>query len=151
MAPMPIVHWSPYRNLLNCNHELENLFDDFFSPARTRGEGDQTLPAWVPDVDLMESKEGYTLRAELPGVAKEDVKVTLAEEVLTVSGEKKFEKEVKNENFHRSERAYGKFSRSFRLPNPIDAEKIQAEYRDGVLTLTVPKAENAKPREIEIK
>jgi HSP20 family protein len=148
---MAIIHWSPYRNMLNCNHEMANLFDDFFSTTRARGEGEQTPPTWAPDVDLMESKDGYTLRAELPGVSKEDVKVTLAEAVLTLSGEKKFEQEVKNENFHRSERVYGKFSRSFRLPHPIDADKIQAEYRDGVLTLTVPKAESAKFREIEIK
>jgi HSP20 family protein len=132
------------------NHEMENLFDDFFSTTRQPGEGEQVLPTWVPNVDLTEGKEAYTLRAELPGVVKEDVKVTLTEEVLTVAGEKKCA-EAKSENFHRSERVYGTFSRSFRLPNPIDGGKIQAEYRDGVLTLTIPKAESVKPREIEIK
>jgi HSP20 family protein len=133
------------------NREMENLFDDFFSPVQ-RGEGEQqNVSAWAPDVDLTEGKEAYTLRAELPGVAKEDVKVTLTEEVLTISGEKKIENEAKDQNFHRSERVYGTFCRSFRLPNPIAGEKVQAQYRDGVLTLTVPKAESVKPREIEIK
>jgi len=148
---MAIIRWSPYRSLINMNHEMENLFEDFFAAPRTREAGEQALPAWVPNVDLTEGKEAYILRAELPGVSKEDVKVTLTEEVLTVAGEKKFEKEDKNQNFHRSERIYGTFSRSFRLPNPIDGGKIQAEFRDGVLTLTVPKAESAKPLEIEIK
>lgn len=148
---MAIIRWSPYRSLINMNHEMENLFEDFFSTTRRQGDAEQALPSWAPDVDLIEGKEEYTLRAELPGVSKEDVKVILTEDVLTVSGEKKSNQELKGENFHRSERVYGAFSRSFRLPNPINGEKIQAQYRDGVLTLTIPKAESVKPREIEIK
>jgi HSP20 family protein len=132
------------------NKELENLFDDFCVTTRQAAE-EKAGVTWAPDVDLTENKEAYTVRAELPGVVKEDVKVTLNEDVLTISGEKKFEKETKDENVHRSERAYGMFSRSFKLPAPIDGEKVHAEYRDGVLTLSVPKAESSKPREIEIK
>ncbi|NTV53721.1 MAG: Hsp20/alpha crystallin family protein [Candidatus Firestonebacteria bacterium] len=148
---MAIIRWSPYRSLININSEAGNLFDDFFSPVCRRSEAEANAVSWVPNVDLTENKEAYTLRADLPGVSKEDVKVTFAEGVLTIAGEKKSEKEIKNENFHRSERNYGAFSRSFRLPDPVHEEKIQAEYRDGVLTLTLPKSEGVKPREIEIK
>jgi HSP20 family protein len=146
-----MIRWSPYRNLLHVNREMENLFEDFFGTAR-RGNEEKALTAtWAPDVDLSENKEGYTLRAEVPGVSKEEVKVTLTDDVLTVSGEKKYEKEVKEESFHRSERAYGVFSRSFKLPGSIQADKIKAEYRDGVLTLSIPKAESLKPKEITIQ
>jgi HSP20 family protein len=146
---MAIIRWSPYRSWLNVNREMENLFDDFFGSSG-RGTKEANAMAWNPDVDLAESKEGYIVKADLPGVAKEDVKVTLSEDVLTITGEKKEEKEITDHNIHKSERVYGSFTRSFRLPTPVQSEKIKAEYKDGVLTLSIPKAESVKPREIHI-
>ncbi len=150
---MAMVRWNPYRNMWHINHELENILEDFAWPfsLRRHGEEEGGDSPWLPAVDLSETKEGYVIKAELPGVSKEDVKVTVAEDVLTIAGEKKTEQETKNENLHRSERTYGSFSRSFRLPGPVNSDKIHAEYRNGVLTLNVPKAESAKPREIQIQ
>lgn len=150
---MAIIRWSPYRSMALMNKELENLFEDFAAPwfGRKAGEQETAGMTWMPDVDLSESKDGYILKAELPGVAKEDVKVTMNEGVVTISGEKKMEKETKENNYHRSERVYGSFTRSFRLPSPIAGDKVKAEYQNGILTLTLPKTEAAKPKEIEIK
>jgi HSP20 family protein len=148
MATMTMIRWSPYRNLINLNREFGHLWDDF---STVRRDERQSETCWAPDIDLTENKEAYFLRADLPGVSKENIKVTLNENVLTLSGEKKFEKAAQEVSFHRSERVYGTFSRSFRLPETIDSEKIHAEFKDGVLSLTVPKAESVKPKEIEIK
>ncbi len=149
---MALIRWSPYRGVANINHELENIFEEFGLPLwkRWQGEGEGE-GNWLPAIDLSETKDGYLLKAELPGVAKEDVKITLTEDVLTLTGEKKYEKESKDHNVHRSERVYGTFTRSFRLPGPVASDKVKAEYKDGVLTLSVPTTENARPREIQIQ
>ncbi len=145
---MTMIRWSPYRSLINLNREFGHLWDDFSTAQKGEGECET---CWAPDIDLTENKEAYFLRADLPGVSKENIKVTLSENVLTLSGEKKFEKAAQDVSFHRSERVYGNFSRSFRLPESIDSGKINAEFKDGVLSLVVPKAESVKPKEIEIK
>lgn len=105
----------------------------------------------VAPVDVVENNEAYVIKAELPGISKNDVKITLHENVLTIKGEKKQEKEEKDRNFHRVERSYGSFERSFTLPSGVKDDKIEAAYKDGILTITLPKAEEAKPKEIEVK
>jgi HSP20 family protein len=113
-------------------------------------EGELSTQAWAPAVDIFETENSIILKAELPGVEPNDVEVRVEDNTLYLKGERKFEKETKEENYHRIERSYGSFARSFTLPNSIDAEKVAAEYKDGLLTLTLPKHEEAKPKTIKI-
>jgi HSP20 family protein len=138
--------------------------DPFFGPFLERVFGtepfrtDLALPwsedlsnrTWKPAVDVKETDEAYVLNAELPGLEKKDIHITLEDNVLTLSGERRFEKETDKDNYHRIERAYGSFTRSFSLGGGVDAEKVQATFKDGVLTMTVPKTEETRPRQIEI-
>jgi HSP20 family protein len=114
---------------------------------------EETLPltTWVPPCDIYETEKEIVLKAELPGLKKEDVFVSIENNVLTIRGERKFEEEIKRENFHRVERSYGEFLRSFTLPTFIDANKILAEFKDGLLMVFLPKREEAKPKQIEVK
>jgi HSP20 family protein len=126
------------------------LFDEMFDTRlSTDFPGFGTV--WVPAVDVEESVEEYLIHAEMPGLKKEDVKISLAENILTISGEKKNETKSDNKRYHRLERTYGSFQRSFSLPEPIKADKIGASFKDGVLEVKIPKSEKAKPREIDIK
>lgn len=133
-----------------------DFFDRFFEdPFGTRlpslfGQEGVTAQVWAPRVDIAETEDAYRFEVEVPGLKREDVNATIEKNVLTFTGERKFEKEDKKENYHRIERAYGKFTRSFTLPNNVDAEKAKAEFKDGVLTVTVPKSEAQKPRKINI-
>jgi HSP20 family protein len=106
---------------------------------------------WIPSVDISETEGEYQIKAEIPDVKKEDVKVTLEDGVLTIQGERKHEKEEKGKKFHRIERSYGSFVRTFSLPDVIEEEKVKAEFKDGVLNLHLPKSEKAKPRAIDVK
>jgi HSP20 family protein len=117
----------------------------------TAGQEAITTTEWVPRVDISETDDAYIIKAEIPGVNKEDVKVTAENGVLTISGERKEEKAENNKKIHRVERLYGTFFRTFVLPDNVDESKINAEFKDGVLTLTVPKTEKAKPKSIEVK
>jgi len=128
--------------------EVGRVFDSLFTDID--GDGN-IVTQWIPRADVSERGDAYVIKAELPGVSKDDVKITLDENVLTVKGEKKQEKEEKDRNYHRVERSYGSFERSFRLPTSVKSDKIDAMYKDGVLTITLPKAEEAKPKEIEVK
>jgi HSP20 family protein len=114
-------------------------------------EGGAITSAWYPAVDVFEDKDAVKLVAELPGVKPDDVKLSLENNLLTIRGEKKQEAEERSERVHRYERSYGSFERAFVLPSTVDGDKISAEYRDGVLTVTVPKAERARPREIPVR
>jgi HSP20 family protein len=129
--------------------EMNRLFDSFFSgmPERRRGllEGE-----WAPSVDVAETDEEIVVTAELPGIKQEEVDISIADNVLTLKGEKKEEKEVKEKNYHRIERSYGSFQRSISLPTGVDAGKAKATYKDGILCVTVPKVEEAKPKQIKI-
>jgi len=120
-----------------------------------RGEVDTdeaiTLSAWAPLVDITEDDKAYLIKAELPEVKKEDLKVAVEDGVLTLSGERKFEKEEKGKRYHRVERAYGSFARSFTVPDDADAAKVRAEFKDGVLLVRLEKSEKAKPRSIEVQ
>jgi HSP20 family protein len=145
---MPIVRWEPFRDLLASQKEFDRLFRDAFSPFFR--EGELSTRTWAPPVDIYEDSNNLVLKADLPGVDPKDVEIKVENGMLYLSGERKFEKEVKEENYHRVERSYGAFSRSFSLPNSIDAEKVAAEYKDGQLILTMPKREEAKPKTIKI-
>ncbi|HEY7027963.1 MAG TPA: Hsp20/alpha crystallin family protein [Gemmatimonadales bacterium] len=139
--------FAPANDLLGVRR-LNALLDEAFTgwPA---GNGVATS-AWLPSVDVFEDKESLKIVAELPGLKPEDVKITLENSTLTLRGEKKQVAEEKTERVHRYERSYGSFERSFSLPNTVDAEKVAASFENGVLTITLPKAEKAKPREIAV-
>jgi HSP20 family protein len=125
----------------------------FGRPVRHRnGEKESlTVAEWSPLVDIEEDGKGYLIKAELPDIRKEDVKVTVENDVLTITGERKFEKEEKRKKYHRVEQSYGSFARSFTLPEDADGTNVSAEYKDGVLRIHLPKSEKAKPKAIEVK
>ena len=146
---MALVRWDPFRELEEVSDRLNRMFA---RPAVTRTNGKETMIVadWTPSVDISETEGEYQIKAEIPDVKKEDVKVTLEDGVLTIQGERKHEKEEKGKKFHRIERSYGSFVRTFSLPDVIDEEKVKAEFKDGVLTLTMPKKEAAKVKKIKI-
>jgi HSP20 family protein len=141
-----VTRWNPTVAYLN-REPFARLFESFFNEAQ--GE-EVSNRAWVPPVDIQETTDGYRLQAELPGLTKDDINITLENNVLRLSGERKFERDAKKENFQRIERTYGAFTRAFALPQQVNSEGVQAAFENGVLTITVPKAEQAKPRKIAI-
>ena len=138
----------PVGNLFNLHNEMGKIFGDLF--ASQEGETDSESTSWMPKVDISETENGFEIRAELPGVVEDDVHVSVTDNLLTIKGEKRQEEETNNKNYHRVERRYGNFQRSFTLPRNVETADIQAGYKDGVLILTIPKAEAAKPTEIPI-
>ncbi len=146
---MAIVRWEPFRDLLTTQDRFNRLFNETFSSYF----GNDRLAAtsnWTPAVDVYETDQSVVLKVELPGVDPKDVEARVEDGTLYLKGERKFENEVKEGNYHRVERAYGSFTRTFTLPSSVDADKVAAEYKNGVLTLTLPKREEAKPRPIKI-
>jgi HSP20 family protein len=147
---MAIVRWEPFRDLVAVQSRLNRIFDEAFQGS-PRGEEDWALGGqWAPSVDIFEHEGNLVLKAELPGIEPKDVDVRVENNVLTLRGERKLETEVKREKYHRVERSYGTFSRSFTLPSVVDTEKIKAEYRDGVLQVTLPQREEVKPKQIQV-
>ena len=144
-----LSRWNTQSPNLTPRDPFFRLFDTFFNQDLA-GNEDVSNRAWMPPVDIQETEEGYRLIAELPGMTKDDIAITLENNVLRLSGERKFEKDAKKESYHRIERAYGNFQRSFSLPIQVDSEKVEAAFKDGVLTIAVPKAEQARPRKIAI-
>jgi HSP20 family protein len=144
-----LTHWDPFRELEDMHRHLTRIFDR--NPARDDGREFITTAQWAPSVDIVEDDQNYVIKAELPEVKKEDVHVRVDNGILTLTGERKFEKEEKNRKYHRTERAYGSFARSFALPDNIDADKVAANYKDGILSVSVAKSAKAKPKQIEIK
>mgnify|MGYP003702519901 CR=1 FL=1 len=143
---MTMLRWNPVRSLVSPSWDVDRFFNQFEHEDRNE---DAT---WRPAVDVAENEAGYLVNAELAGLNKEDVKISFENNVLTLSGEKKLEQHEENkDNYYRVERAYGKFERSFRLPEGVNAEAIKASFKNGVLTVDIPKSEKAKPKEIEIK
>ena len=142
-----------YRNRapLDGIHRLNRMLDEAFSLWPQASSGDAVTSAWLPPTDVTEDKDGLEISMELPGVRAEDVKLSLENNILTVRGEKQQRSEQRTERFHRFERSYGMFERSFALPSTVEAEKIQARHENGVLFISVPKAERARPREIPVK
>jgi HSP20 family protein len=148
---MAIVRWEPFREMVTIQDRMNRIFDEAFRANRGSGsEEDYALAAWTPVVDIYEQEGNIVLKAELPGVDPKDVEVRVENNVLTLRGERKFDNDVKKEGYHRVERAYGSFGRSFTLPTVVDTEKIKAEYQDGVLRLTLPKREESKAKQISI-
>lgn len=137
--------WNP---LAEFRREMDGLFDDFFSPTFRTGRDVNTV--WSPAYDVAEEEGHYMLSVEMPGIPKDEIKIEVAENTVTISGERRFENKKKENGAWYGERRFGKFQRSFALPAGIDAGKIEANYQDGVLHLMVPKAESAKPRQIKI-
>ena len=145
---MTILRWEPFRDLLSSQRGFDRLFKETFTPYF--GEGELSTRTWAPPVDIYENADNIVLKAELPGIDPQDVDIRVEDNTLYLKGERRFEKEVKEESYHRVERTYGSFARSFSLPSSIAADKVVAEYKDGVLTLTLPKREEAKPTTIKI-
>src|SRR3989440_341807 len=141
----PLIRWEPLE-LEDVQNRLSKLFG-----RRTNGRDEITLADWTPLADITEDEKEYLIKAELPDVKKEDVKVTVENGVLTISGERKFEKEEKKKKYHRVERGYGTFMRSFTLPDDADFNKVNAQFKNGVLMVHVPKSERAQPKQIEVK
>lgn len=146
---MAIIRWEPARELQSLQHEVNRLFGTLFDSPTGGGNGG-ALRRWIPAMDLVEEKDHYVLRADLPGLSEDDVKVELEDNVLTVSGERKSEQEQRREGSYRLERSFGSFGRSLTLPEGIDPESIQASFDKGVLEVRVPKPEQRKPRRVAI-
>ena len=146
---MALVRWDPFRELEEVSDRLNRVFA---RPATRTANGKETMIVadWTPSVDISETEQEYQIKAEIPDVKKEDVKVMLEDGVLTIQGERKHEKEEKGKKYHRIERSYGSFVRTFSLPDVIEEEKVKAEFKDGVLNLHLPKSEKAKPKAIEV-
>ena len=143
---MLITRWTPPRTLSSFPY----FFNRFPDSGSERSE-DSTLPDFAPVVDIEEKEKAYVVMVELPGVKKDDVKVNLKDNVLTISGEKKMVEKIDEKNLHQAERIFGSFRRCFRLPELVDQEKITAEFRDGILNIAIPKAAVTQPKSIEIK
>ena len=146
---MALVKWRPRGSLFDVRGEVNRLFDSFLPDFPWRG--DVLEGSWIPKVDISETNGELAVAAELPGLNRDDVSIRIENNVLTLKGEKKQEEENKATNYHRIERNYGAFSRSFSLPSTVDASKVRAAFRDGVLTITLPKTEEAKGKEIPIE
>jgi HSP20 family protein len=145
---MDLIPWKPHREFASLRKEMDNLLSSFL------GEGSFPSPfaeAWNPAVDVSETEDGIHVKAELPGLEAKDIDVSILGDRLTIKGEKTKEEERKGEHFHTSERYHGSFRRSFRLPATVQTEKIEASFQKGVLTITLPKTEEAKSKEIKIK
>jgi HSP20 family protein len=147
-----LTRWTPTGDLVRDRFSrlFEDAFNDMLRPYGSEAEGVASR-AWMPAVDIRETDEELTLFVDLPGMSREDVAITLENQVLTIAGERTFEQKEKNDNYHRLERSYGSFSRSFSLPQNVRGEAVAANFKDGVLTIRLPKAEESKPRRIDIK
>jgi HSP20 family protein len=141
-----VTRWNPAVAYLN-REPFSRLLNTFFNDLQGEEVSNQ---GWMPPVDIQETEDAYKLHAELPGLTRDDINITLENNVLRLSGERKFEKEAKKDSYHRIERTYGAFTRAFTLPHQVEADGVQAAFENGVLTITVPKAEQAKPRKISI-
>jgi HSP20 family protein len=145
---MAIIRWDPFRDIVTLRDKMNRLFEDVVTH---RGEDkDLISSSWAPAVDIYEDENQLVLSAEVPGIDEKDVEIKIEDSMLIIQGERKMEKETKEENYHRIERAYGSFYRSFQLPNYIDQEKIHAEHENGVLKITMPKKPELKPRKVRI-
>ncbi|HEY3298687.1 MAG TPA: Hsp20/alpha crystallin family protein [Armatimonadota bacterium] len=143
---MNIVRWDPFRDLEALQENVNRLFQEQIGPKR---EGALTR-AWSPVVDVVEDQDKIVVKAELPGMKREDIDIELSGETLTIRGERKFEDQENKDNYVRVERTYGKFMRSFTIGVPIKAGEVKANYKDGILELTIPKAEEIRPKKVEV-
>ena len=146
---MAIIRWDPFRDLVTLREKMNRLFEDIY-PAQGE-ERDLLVSSWTPAVDIYETEHELFLTAELPGIEDNDIEIKIEDNTLTLKGERKFEKETKKENYHRVERSYGSFYRSFSIPAYIDQDKIKAEHEQGILKVSLPKKHDLKPRKIEVR
>jgi HSP20 family protein len=144
-----LAPWRPFRELERMRREMDRLWESFFEERPRRKI--EELGEWGPSLDLSETKNDLIVRAEVPGIDPKGIDISLSNDVLTIKGEKKQEKEEAEENYHFIERSYGAFSRSIRLPREVQSDKINASYKNGLLKVTLPKSEEAKKKEIKIK
>ena len=147
----PLKGWDPFQDMRDLQDRLSTLLGGTAARSGNGKEETMTVAVWSPLVDIAEDDKDYHIRAELPGLRKEDVKVTVENGVLSISGERKYEKEDKNRKYHRVERAYGNFVRNFSIPDDADPSKVSAEFKDGVLHVRLNKDERAKPKAVEVK
>lgn len=147
---MNLVRWDPFRDLEEMSDRLNRVFS---RPTMRHESGKETMTVadWTPAVDISETEKEYLINVELPEVKKEDVKVTVQEGMLLIHGERRQEKEEKGKKYHRLERSYGSFVRSFAVPDAVDEAKVTAEFKDGMLNLHLPKSEKARPKAIDVK
>ena len=152
---MTLVKFNPVRDLIDFEREFNKMFNSLenrYGISKSKDvDTEYENAVWMPLTDIYENKDNFSLKIDLPGIKKEDVKISFANGKLNISGERTQEEETKDAKSHRIERSYGKYFRSFNLPELIQADKINAEFNNGQLTITIPKAEEAKPKEIEIK
>jgi HSP20 family protein len=141
-----IARWEPFRGVTTLQDQINRLFNDTFE----RSSDDSSLSAWAPSVDIYETEHELVVKADLPDIDPKDLDIRVENNILTIRGERKFEKKVNEENYLRVERSYGSFARSFTLASTVNSDAIKAEYQNGVLTLTVPKREEAKPKQIKV-
>src|SRR5574341_2252688 len=141
--------WDPFVGVSDLRKRMDDIFGEFFGPTPSAMAATEAV--WSPLVDVHETKEGFQLQVELPGVKQEDIQVSIVGDTLTLKGERKRETEVKEDQYHRIERSYGAFQRSLVLPSVVDSTRVKATYRDGVLQILLPKKEEAKPKEIKIE
>jgi HSP20 family protein len=146
---MNIVRYRPFSEFRTLQNEMNRLFSDFRTDIA--GQEDVTFGSWNPKVDIFETKDGLVLEAELPGLKQEDFDLTIEDNVITLKGERRFEKKADSDNYHRVERAYGSFTRSFTLPQSISSDGAEAHFVNGILTVSLPKREETKAKKIEIK
>ncbi len=147
---MALIRWDPFREISALQERMNRLFADVRSQGSLREE-EIARGSWVPAVDIFETNEAIVLKAELPGITAKDVSVEVKDNTLTLKGEKKFEKEVNEENYYRVERSYGSFQRAFTLPGTISQEKVKAKFKDGILEISLPKVEQARPKQIKVE
>jgi HSP20 family protein len=146
---MALARWNPYRDMMTVRDEMNRVFNEFFGRG-TSDEGTWYGGAWSPPVDIYETDQALVLKAELPGFSKDDISIELKENTLFIRGERKRQDEVSENNYHRMERVYGAFQRSFLLPTTVEQDKVQASYKDGVLELRLPKVPAAQPKRIAV-
>ena len=144
---MSITRWDPFQNLATLQDQVNRLFE---VPLAGRNAESSDLTAWAPAVDIYETENELVIKADLPDVNEKDLDIRVENNMLTIRGERKFEQKVKEDNYLRIERTYGSFSRSFSLPNTVNTETIKAEYKNGVLTVQLPKRAESKPRQVKV-
>jgi len=145
---MAVVRWNPGRSVFTLKSDMDRLFDSFFADSVDSADSYYEV---TPSVDIEETDQDFIIYAEVPGMKKDDIKITFENNYITLSGEKKALKDRKKENFHHAERRFGKFSRTMAVPTGVMLDKIEAEYEQGVITIKIPKAEEVKPKQIDVK
>lgn len=144
-----MARWEPFKDLIAIQEQMNHLFEE--SLARSRGQEERGTAYWSPAVDIYETGDHLVIKAEIPGLSRKDITLEVTDNQVTLSGERRFEEEIKSENYHRLERAYGPFKRCFPLPYYVDQDKVSAKFKDGILEVIFPKKEEVEPKKITVK